>query len=220
MTDITSQLYLWIQQITALAQTGLAFNPDTYNRERYEAFLDLAAQMAATLNPNITLDPELADALAQKWRREVGDGVPGYVTPKVGVGALVFNAHDEILLIERAEGGWLFPTGWAEVGMAPAQVAAKEVREETGLLVTPLRVSAIYDSAKWSRGFNLNLHFYSIEFYCRLDGGELKPHPVETRGAGFFARDKLPAPLNRRGNWIEHAWAVHRGESVEAYFDQ
>lgn len=219
MTDITPQLTLWIQQLRAIAQTGLAFEPQTYDRERYEALLDLAATMAATMNGNVSLDPALADAFAARWRADVLSGVRGYVTPKVGIGAAVFNARDELLMIQRPEGGWFFPTGWADIGFAPAQVAAKEVREETGLLVTPQRVIAVYDSTKWRA--DLGLHFYSIVFECRLDGGELRPHPIETRGAGFFARENLPKPIyQNRMQQLERAWAAHRGESVETYFDR
>ncbi len=219
MIDLTSQLALWIEQLRAIAQTGLAFNPPTYDRERYDALIDLASQMAATVNGNAALNTALADAFAARWHSEIVAGVPGYVTPKVGVGAVVFNAADEILLIQRPEGGWLFPTGWADIGYAPAQVAAKEVREETGMLVTPQKVIGIYDSAQWRN--DLNPHFYSIVFYCRLDGGTLTPHPVETRGAGFFARAALPTPLFRTTtSWIDHAWAAHRGEICDTYFDR
>lgn len=217
--DITFQLDVWIQQLRAIAQTGLAFDPHTYDRERYEALLELAATMAATVNANLSLDAQLAEALAARWREQVLPGVPGYVTPKVGVGAVVFNARDEILLIHRPEGGWLFPTGWADIGYAPAEVAVKEVREETGLNVTPLKLVGIYDSRQWRQ--DLNPHFYSILFYCRLDGGELRPHPLETLGAGFFARDALPEPLFRTAtSWVDLAWAVHHGENVDAYFDR
>jgi ADP-ribose pyrophosphatase YjhB (NUDIX family) len=219
LTDITPQLSLWIQQLRAIAQTGLAFDPHTYDRERYEALLSLTATMAATMNGNASLDPELAEAFAARWRAEVVAGAPGYVTPKVGVGAIVFNARDELLMIQRSEGAWLFPTGWAEIGMTPPQVVAKEVREETGLQVTPLRVIGIYDSIKW-RG-NLAPHLYSILFYCRLDGGELRRHPVETLDIGFFSRDQLPEPLYiKRTDWFDHAWAAHRGERMETYFDR
>ena len=142
MTDITPQLAIWIQQLRAIAQTGLAFDPRIYDRERYEALLNLAATMAATLNDSASLDPELADAYAQRWRADVVPGVPGYVTPKVGIGAIVFNGRTELLMVHRSEGNWFVPTGWADIGYAPAEVAAKEVREETGLLVTPQRASA------------------------------------------------------------------------------
>ncbi len=219
MVDISKELSVWIEQARAIAQTGLAFEPPSYDQERYEEILKLAARMAATMNGAATLDPAFADALSAQWRSQVVRGIPGYVTAKVGVGAVVFNAQDEILLIERPEGGWLFPTGWADVGYTPAQVAVKEVREETGLVVTPRRLVGIYDSAQWRN--DLNPHFYSIVFYCRLVGGDLRPHPVETRGAGFFARSALPESLYRTTtSWVDHAWAAHRDDCYEAYFDR
>ncbi len=219
LTDITSQLSTWIQQLRAIAQTGLAFEPRTYDAERYEALLGLAAKMAASVNGNASLDPALADEFAARWRAEVGKGVPGYVTPKVGVGAIVFNEREELLLIKRPEGIWLFPTGWADIGYSPAQVAAKEVLEETGLTVTPLRLVGVFDSSKWR--IDLTPHFYSIVFYCRLDGGELRPHPVETQGAGFFPLDALPSPMNRdRFGLLDLACAIHRGEHADPYFDR
>ncbi len=219
MTDITPQLSIWIQQLRAIAQTGLAFEPRVYDAERYDALLKLAATMAASANGSATLDAALAEELGKQWRADVVKGVPGYVTPKVGVGAIVLNDREEILLIKRPEGIWLFPTGWADIGYSPAQVAAKEVLEETGLLVTPLRLVGVFDSAKWR--VNPNPHFYSIVFYCRLDGGELRRHPVETLDAGFFPLDALPSPLNKSNQArIDLALAMHRGEQVDPYFDQ
>jgi ADP-ribose pyrophosphatase YjhB (NUDIX family) len=218
LTDLTPQLAVWIQQLRAIAQIGLAFEPRIYDQERYEALLKLAAHMAATVNGNAALDPALATEFETVWRAQVKPGIAGYVTPKVGVGAIVFNARDEILLVQRSEGPWFIPTGWGDVGLSPAQVAAKEVREETGFMVTPQRVVGVYDGAQW--GATLNPHFYSILFYCRLDGGALKRHPTETLDAGFFAREQLPAPIWRnRTAWLDRAWAYHRGEITETYFD-
>ncbi|MBI5303954.1 MAG: NUDIX hydrolase N-terminal domain-containing protein [Chloroflexi bacterium] len=219
MTNITPQLAIWIQQLRAIAQTGLAFEPRIYDQERYAALLNLAAAMAATVNGDAALDAALAEEFAACWRAQIKPGIAGYVTPKVGVGAVVFNARDEILLVQRAEGPWFIPTGWGDVGLSPAHVAAKEVREETGFLVTPQRVLGVYDGARW--GAALNPHFYSIVFYCSFDGGELKRHPAETLDAGFFARDALPQPIWRnRTSWLDHAWAFHRGETNKTYFDQ
>ena len=219
MTDITPQLAIWIEQLRSLAQTGLAFSPSTYDVERYEELLKLAATMAATVNGQAGLDPVVSETFAARWRADVVPGVPGYVTPKVGVGAAVFNERDEILLIKRTEGNWFVPTGWADIGYAPAEVAAKEVREETGMLVTPTRLIGVYDAAKWWRKAT-HPYFYNILFYCRLDGGELRPHPVETQGAGFFSLDAMPKPMyRRRPDWIDHAWAAHQGELTETFFD-
>ncbi len=219
MNQLSSVIDLWIQRLRATAQTGLAFEPGAYDRERYDDMLKLAAEMAAATE-TYDLDASLSHEFFARWRAEVGEGVSGYVTPKVGVGAVVFNDRDEILLIQRLSGQWFYPTGWADVGYSPAQIAAKEVLEETGLSVTPQRLIAVYDIRKRAAEKNW-MHFYSLVFYCRLDGGDMKRHPVETLDAGFFAREKLPENLARRElGWVELAWAAHRGELREAYFDR
>ncbi len=216
--SLDEQLNVWIQRLRAIAQTGIAFGPPVYDRERYEEILALAAQMAAT-RENLSSDEKLTNALYQKWRGQVGSGVAGYVTPKVGVGGIVFNDRDELLLIERPSHYWLFPTGWADVGYSPAEVVVKEVREETGLRVTPLRLIAVYDIRNLLE-VELDQQLYSLIFYCRLDGGEISVRPHEALNAGFFARDALPQPLARgEMGWVEHAWAAHRGELRETYFD-
>lgn len=215
---MAEQLNMWIHRLRAIAQTGMAFGPSVYDRERYEELLELAAEMGAT-RQELGHDATLGKALYEKWRAEVGEGVTGYVTPKVGVGAIVLNARDELLLIERPSHQWLFPTGWADVGYSPAEVAVKEVREETGLRVTPLRLIAVYD-IRHLLEVELNQHLYSLVFYCRLDGGEIVTRPHEVLNAGFFARDALPQPLARPElGWVEHAWAAHHGELPETYFD-
>src|SRR5262249_40917770 len=157
--------------LRAIALTGLAFEPSLYDRERYEDLLRLAANMATTA-ADLCTDSELSQQLYDRWHTEVGKRENGYVTPKTGVGAVGFNARDELLLIRRANNGtWLYPTGWADVGYVPAQVAAKEVREETGLEVTPTRLIAVYDSLR-RKVPTIGVHFWSLTFYCRLDGGE------------------------------------------------
>lgn len=218
MFALDEQINLWVQRLRALAQTGIGFDPSVYDRERYEELLGLAAEMAAT-RADLTRDSELTDALYKKWRGEVGSGVAGYVTPKVGCGGVVFNDRDELLLIERPSHNWLYPTGWADIGYSPAQVVAKEVREETGLLVTPLRLLAVYDIRRLVEQ-DLDQQLYSLIFYCRLDGGKLEIHPHEALRVGFFARDALPSPLARaEQGWVEHAWAAHEGRLTETYFD-
>ncbi len=220
MNNPTSELNLWIQRLRAIAQTGLAFEPRVYDRERYEELLKLAAEMAAT-NGNWQSDAQLSEGLYKHWRSQVREGVKGYVTPQVGIGALVFDDHDEILLIKRPNGQWLYPTGWADVGYTPAQVAVKEVLEETGFRVTPLRLVGVYDVRREADDPEGPLHLYSLVFYCRLDGGTLNRHPLETLDAGFFSRENLPQPLARNElGWVELAWAARRGELKEAYFDQ
>lgn len=219
VTDgVGARIHVWTQRLKSIAQTGLAFEPHVYDRERYEELLKLAAEMAAT-TPTLAEDTRLSEQLYDHWRSAVGERERGYVTPKVGVGAVVFNEHGELLLIQRAASGmWLYPTGWADVGYTPAQVAGKEVREETGLHVTPQRIIAVYDNTRYHSV--PDNHFWSVTFYCRLDGGDLQAHPHEVLDLGFFARDRLPVPLAREGlPWADHAFAAQRGELREPYFD-
>jgi ADP-ribose pyrophosphatase YjhB (NUDIX family) len=142
--------------------------------------------------------------------------VPGYQTPKVGIGAVVGNEAGEILLIQRSDSGvWLYPTGWADVGYSPAEVAVKEVLEETGIVCVPQRLIAVLDSLR--AGFS-RIPLYSLVFLCTAVGGELKPHPQECRDVGWFAEDAMPEPLAGREQWAT-IFAALRGEDVPVFFD-
>jgi ADP-ribose pyrophosphatase YjhB (NUDIX family) len=112
---------------------------------------------------------------------------------------------------------WLYPTGWADVGYSPAEVAVKEVLEETGMLVEPVRLIAVLDGMRL--GFT-SIPLYSLVFHCRLVGGELRAHPLECRDVGWFAEDDLPSPLAGAGRWRVPAFEAIRGEPVEVLFDQ
>lgn len=217
MSALAEKINLWALRLRGIAQTGLAFEPPVYDRERYEELLGLAAEIAST-SEKLEPDAHLSSALQKRWRDEVQNGIPGYVTPKIGIGAVVFNAQDEILLIERPSHHWLFPTGWADIGYTPAQVAVKEVCEETGLDITPERLMAVYDIRTLLEQ-DLDQQLYSLVFYCRLNGGELRLRPHEALNGGFYRRDALPQPLGLPAlGWVEHAWAAHRDARMPAYF--
>ncbi len=216
LVDITSKLATWVDALRAVAQTGLAFDPHTYDRERYEELLKLAAQMAATINSRMALDPVLAAELESHWKADVRAGVAGYVTPKVGVGAIVFNERDELLLIQRSDSGsWLYPTGWLDVGYTPAETAVKEVKEETGLLVEPERLMGVYDGRR--RRYPMHFHMISVMICCRLVGGVLSPHPLEVLEVGFFPFDQLPQPLHLDGSWVQDVFRFHRGQQQPVF---
>ena len=84
---------------------------------------------------------------------------------------------------------WLYPVGYADVGYSPSEIAVKEVYEETGIEVEPVSLIAVLDGLRL--GF-ARLPLYSLLFHCRMIGGELQGHPLETRDVGFFDRNRLP----------------------------
>ena len=148
----------------------------------------------------------------------MGSGVPGYITPKVAIGAVVGNDRGEILLIQRADSGhWLYPTGWADIGYSPAEVAVKEVLEETGIECEVLQVLGVHDGMRL--GFTA-VPLYSIVFHCRAVGGTLDPHPLEASDVGWFAAESLPTPIIGADRWAPAAFAAIRGEPVVVGFDE
>jgi ADP-ribose pyrophosphatase YjhB (NUDIX family) len=206
-------LVRWSETLAAIARTGLGFTESLYERERYEEVLMVAADIRAATEVG-GLPP--ADVVTH-WLAAVGTGVAGYVTPKVTVGAIVGNERDELLLIQRSDSGvWLYPTGWADIGYSPSEVAVKEVREETGIEADPVRIVGVLDSQRFgSRG----IPFYSVVFHLRAVGGALAPHPLEVRDVGWFAEDALPEPLAGGGRWQEMAFSAIRGEPADVAFD-
>ncbi len=128
-----AQLARWSETLAAIARTGLAFTQNLYERERYEEVLHVAADIKASLDEADEVQREERH-FVQEWMDSIGQGIPGYVTPKVAIGAIVGNDAGELLLVKRpASGVWLYPTGWADVGYSAAEVVVKEVKEETGI---------------------------------------------------------------------------------------
>lgn len=207
-----ADLLRWAEALSGVARTGLGFTQSLYERERFEEVLKVAADIRAA-----AVEEAEADALFDEWIDTVGEGVAGYVTPKVAVAAVVGNEKGEILLTQRADSGiWLYPVGWADVGYSPSEIAVKEVYEETGIEVEPSRLIAVFDGLRL--GF-ARVPMYSLVFHCKMIGGELAGHPLETDAVGFFARDALPWPLAGGARWVDLAFAAIDGEKRPVEFD-
>jgi ADP-ribose pyrophosphatase YjhB (NUDIX family) len=207
------ELIRWSEALAGIARTGLGFTQNLYERERFEEVLAVAADMRVAAGSHFSTED-----LVHEWMRSVGEGVAGYQTPKVAVGAVVGNDDGEILLIKRADSGvWLYPTGWADIGYSASEVAVKEVREETGIDCEVVQLIAVFDGLRM--GFT-RIPLYSVVFHCRPVGGSLKAHPLETDGVGWFAEDALPEPLAGAGQWSDLAFAAIRGEPFDVIYDR
>ena len=207
-----AELLRWSETLAGIARTGLGFSQVQYERERYEEVLHVASDMRVAAGHDL-----VREELHGEWMRSVGSGVPGYVTPKIAVGAVVGNDNGELLLLQRADSGhWLYPTGWADIGYSPAEVAVKEVREETGIECEPVSVLSIVDGMR--HGFT-TVPLYSIVFFCRATGGTLQPHPLEATDVGWFREDNLPTPLIGLDRWVPQAFAAVQGARQPTQFD-
>jgi len=207
-----SDVLRWAETLSAIARTGLGFTQSLYEQERFEEVLKVASDIRAA-----AIDEAEAEVLYEEWLSSVGQGVAGYVTPKVAVAAIVGNEQGEILLTQRADSGfWLYPVGWADVGYSASEVAVKEVYEETGIEVEPVALIGVLDGLRL--GFT-HIPMYSLLFHCRMLGGELRGHPLETSQVGFYPRHALPQPVAGLHRWGDMAFRAIDGEQLPADFD-
>ncbi|MGH8993541.1 MAG: NUDIX domain-containing protein [Acidimicrobiia bacterium] len=207
-----ADLQRWAAGLAEVAGAGLRMTASLYERERFEE----VARIAADIRVAAASLPETAGG---EVAVPVPHGIAGFPPgggPKAAVGALVGNDEGEILLVQRSDSGaWLFPAGLADIGYSPAEVAVKETAEETGMAVEPVSLAAVFDATR----FGVPLPLYLLVFACRLVGGRLRPHPLETTAAGFFPRERLPGPLVGGDRWVDLAFAALSGPPRPCAFD-
>ncbi len=183
MTNDPSPKWLaWAREIQALAQTGLTYNQENYDAQRYQRLTEIAAEITA----NHTDIP--ADDILSSFRMQTG-----YATPKVDVRGAVVRDGKILLVQERSDGCWCLPGGWADVGWAPAEMVQREVWEESGYEVEATDVIGVYDANRGYEPLEF-FHAYKIVFLCEITGGAARPSD-ETSAVDFFPFDDLP-PLS------------------------
>jgi ADP-ribose pyrophosphatase YjhB (NUDIX family) len=206
----------WAEALAGVAVTGMGFTDSAFERERYEEVLRIAGDIKAAAGEGLEGVTD-ADGAVVEWMAQVGAGVPGYVTPKVAVGAAVADDEGRLLLIRRADSGyWLYPTGWCDVGYSAPEVVVKEVLEETGVEVEPVRLIGVLDGMRLGAS---RIPLYSLLFYCRAVGGELAVLEHEATDAGWFARDALPSPIIGAERWADPVFAAIAGETRDVFYD-
>ncbi len=198
----------WAQRLQALAQTGRNFTGDPFDRQRYDTVHQIVAEMLA--------------AGAELPPGGVPELIPpeyGYITPKVDVRAAVFRDERILLVLERADGRWTLPGGWADVGDRPSLAAEREVLEESGYEVRATKLAAVLDR----RGHGhppMVLHAWKLFFLCDLLGGEARTS-IETDAVQFFGEDEIPDLSEGRVTRSQVAlmFAHHRDRGSPTTFD-
>jgi ADP-ribose pyrophosphatase YjhB (NUDIX family) len=198
----------WAQRLQAIAQTGLTYARDPYDRERYEELRAMAVEMASSRLP--APEEEVRVAFASSL---------GYPTVKVDVRAVVFRGGELLLVRERRNGRWTFPGGWADAGDTPSLAAERETLEESGYRVRAEKLVALLDKSRHEHPPSID-YTYKVLIGCRLEGGEpATGHEIDA--VGFFARDALPElDLDRTTpGQVALAWAHFEDPSRPADFD-
>ena len=93
------------------------------------------------------------------------------------MGAIILK-RNRVLLVERGKsplkGYWSLPGGALETGEQLHQCIRREVLEETGLVIEPLRVVTIFERILRDQKGKPEYHFVLIDYLCRVTGGMLR----------------------------------------------
>ncbi len=175
----------FIHSVQAIAQSGLAYAENPYEKERYEQLIDLASKMYSKLTK---LDlSQIKKALQTE---------EGYITPKICVRGLCLENDNILLVKETANDRWSLPGGWADVGLSAAENMQKEMKEETGFDCDIKRLLAFWDKEKHEHPPHWP-HTYIACFLCEKISGE-KKLSHEISAIDFFPLDKLPTLCTHR----------------------
>nr|WP_279239884.1 NUDIX hydrolase N-terminal domain-containing protein [Scytonema sp. UIC 10036] len=117
-----------LEELRAIAQLGLNYSKDIYDRERYERLLSIASAKYSALCSLPSLEIE------NRFRAELG-----YITPKVGVSAAILNEQGQLLLVQRTDDStWCLPCGISIIKLMLKQHIAigtiNPVRARTSIL--------------------------------------------------------------------------------------
>ena len=194
-------------ELRSIANDGVRYADNDYDRQRYGRALSLSARLVAAI------EQRSPDEVMEEYKQNLAR-----ISPFVGASAAVFR-DGCILLIKREDNGlWAMPGGWTEVGETWAQSVQRELREETSLEGTAKVLLGVFDSRLW--GSRSKYHFYSGVWLVEVSGDQAPVAGPETTGAGFFAEHDLPAEL-APGHLpqVPMAFKLARGDLSVPYFD-
>lgn len=122
-----------------------------------------------------------------------------------GVSAVVVR-DDEVLLVRRADNGsWTPVGGIVDPGEQPAAAAVREVLEETGLVVEPVRLVSVNVTPMITYANGDQVQYIDLCFLCRWVSGDPHPADGENTEAVWVHRDRLPEMKAQHMHNLRHA---------------
>jgi ADP-ribose pyrophosphatase YjhB (NUDIX family) len=198
-----------IKRIKALAETGLLYAQNDYDKERYQELHEISFRLLAAVSGRKVADLKLHLPLSKD-----------YPTAKVDIRGLVLAPGDKVLLVkESADGKWSLPGGWADVGFTPSEVIAREIREETGLEVSVRQLLAVFDKRKHPHPPQ-PFYVYKMVFLCEATSVEIQKG-FDVLDVQYFPIDTLPELSEDRilTSQIRLLYQRLRNGEKDCYFD-
>jgi ADP-ribose pyrophosphatase YjhB (NUDIX family) len=179
---MANEILEYAKRVKAISDIGLLYCENDYERERHTELRDLSLRIIQSLTK--TPIGQLASSLPIS---------PDYPTAKIDIRGLLFRGEQMVLVKER-DGKWSLPGGWADVGFSPAEIIAKEFKEETGLDVVPKKLLAVFDKRKHPHPIHSN-YVYKMVFYCEEVSNRDIIKAFDVLDVGHFHPINLP-PLS------------------------
>lgn len=181
--NLTPQWLTWAKEIQFIAQAGLAYSPDPFDRERFARLRELSAEMLA-----------LMTELPLTKVRNLFCNETGFQTPKLDSRAAIIR-DGKILLVQERDGLWAMPGGWVDVDQSLRNNLIKEAREEAGIEIEVGRLVALHEFHR--RNVNRPWPYNIIKAFvlCTPLSDYKLPENIETTAAAWFAPHELP-PLH------------------------
>ena len=198
----------WAVELQSIAQAGLTYSEDKFDRERFERIREISAEILS-IKLGLTLE-KVKDLFCNET---------GYQTPKIDTRAAIFKDNKILLVKEISSGEWSLPGGWMDVNQSVKTNVLKEVKEEAGLDVITNRLIAVQDRNK----HNIPPYAYGIckiFVLCDIIGGTFKSN-IETADSEFFNMNNLP-PLSIERNTksqIEMCFQAYYDKNWKVLFD-
>jgi ADP-ribose pyrophosphatase YjhB (NUDIX family) len=198
------------KEMEAMAQAGLHYSENQFDRERYIRLRELAAELLASQS-------NLSSQDVLEWSKAEF----GYATPKVDVRAFILSEEKVLLIREDADDGrWTLPGGWADVNESPSESVVREVEEESGYIVEPKLLLAVFDRSKQGHVPTFPYHVYKMFFHCEIVGGSPRP-TSESSESRFFEIGQLPELSESRvlPRQIRDFYAAVQREDTKTRYD-
>lgn len=208
MQNDSLQWLKWAMEIQALAQNGLTYTKDVFDKERFERLREISAEILSAYS-----------GLKIEKVQNLFCNECGYQTPKLDTRAAIFK-DDKILLVKEKNGTWSLPGGWVDFNQSIRTNTEKEVAEEAGLMVRATRLIALQDRNL----HNLPPYAYGVckvFVECEVIGGVFKQNS-ETVASKYFAIDELPENMAAEkcsAEQVKLCFAAHNNPAWAVQFD-
>ncbi|MEM7112016.1 MAG: NUDIX hydrolase [Chloroflexota bacterium] len=130
----------------------------------------------------------------------------------IGTTGVLVNGSGKVLLIQRDDTRTFAPPGGGlEAGELPTEGVVREVREETGLIVMPVRLVGVFFSRREPDSLLIMM------FRCLQRGGDIETSE-ESLSVGFYPTHDLPRPMTRLHR--ERLTSVLQHKELDSFWEE